>query len=43
MFLDDLDDREEDRTAGEHDYLAYYAGSEEAAERLALLAGVLTR
>jgi hypothetical protein len=38
VFLDDLVDREEDRATGEHDYLAYYAGAEEAAERLALLA-----
>jgi hypothetical protein len=38
VFLDDLVDREEDRAVGEHDYLAYYAGAEEAAERLALLA-----
>jgi tetraprenyl-beta-curcumene synthase len=38
VFLDDLVDRDEDRAAGEHNYLGYYAGAEEAAERLALLA-----
>ncbi|HET8954499.1 MAG TPA: DUF2600 family protein [Solirubrobacterales bacterium] len=38
VFLDDLVDREEDRAAGEHNYLAYYEDSGEAAERLALLA-----
>jgi hypothetical protein len=34
VFLDDLVDREADRTAGEHNYLAYYDGPGEAAERL---------
>jgi tetraprenyl-beta-curcumene synthase len=38
VFLDDLVDREADRGAGEHNYLAYYEGSEEAAERLAWIA-----
>jgi len=38
VFLDDLVDREEDRAAGEHNYLTYYEGSDEAAERLALMA-----
>ncbi len=39
VLLDDLVDREADRAAGQHSYLAYYAGPAEAAERLALLAG----
>jgi tetraprenyl-beta-curcumene synthase len=39
VLLDDLVDREEDLATGEHNYLAYYAGPAEAAERLALLAG----
>jgi tetraprenyl-beta-curcumene synthase len=39
VFLDDLVDREEDRAAGEHNYLGYYASAAEAAERLALIAG----
>jgi len=39
VLLDDLVDREEDLAAGEHNYVAYYADSTEAAERLALLAG----
>jgi hypothetical protein len=38
VFLDDLVDLEADRAAGEHSYLAYYEGSEEAAERLAGIA-----
>ena len=38
VFLDDLVDREEDRAAGEHDYLAYYESADQAAERLALIA-----
>lgn len=38
VLLDDLVDREEDRAAGEHSYLAYYTSPAEAAERLALLA-----
>lgn len=38
VFLDDLIDRDEDRAAGEHNYLGYYEGSEAAADRLALIA-----
>jgi tetraprenyl-beta-curcumene synthase len=38
VLLDDLVDREADRAAGEHNYLGYYAGPEEAAERLAAIA-----
>lgn len=38
VFLDDLVDREADRAAGEHNYLAYYASPAEAAERLAWIA-----
>jgi hypothetical protein len=38
VFLDDLVDREQDRAGGEHNYLDYYAGPEETAERLALIA-----
>jgi hypothetical protein len=38
VFLDDLVDREADLAAGEHNYLGYYADSEEAAGRLALIA-----
>jgi len=38
VFLDDLVDRDADRAAGEHSYLAYYEDSEEAAERLAWIA-----
>jgi tetraprenyl-beta-curcumene synthase len=38
VFLDDLVDREEDLAAGEHSYLRYNTGSEEAAERLGLIA-----
>lgn len=38
VFLDDLVDREADRAAGEHSYLAYYASSAAAAERLAWIA-----
>ena len=38
VFLDDLVDRDEDRAAGEHNYLAYYESADEAAERLALIA-----
>ena len=38
VFLDDLVDREEDHAAGEHNYLAYYERSEDAAARLALIA-----
>ena len=39
VFLDDLVDREEDRVAGDHSYLDYYASAADAAERLALIAG----
>jgi tetraprenyl-beta-curcumene synthase len=39
VLLDDLVDREEDLAGGEHNYLGYYASSEQAATRLALLAG----
>lgn len=39
VFLDDLVDREADRAAGEHNYLAYYGTSDEAADRLVLIAG----
>jgi hypothetical protein len=39
VFLDDLVDRDEDLAGGEHNYLAYYASPEEAAERLASIAG----
>jgi len=39
VCLDDLVDREDDRAAGEHNYLDYYRSPEEAAERLATLAG----
>lgn len=35
VLLDDLVDLEQDREAGEHNYVGYYAGSGEAAERLA--------
>jgi hypothetical protein len=38
VFLDDLVDREDDRAAGEHNYLAYYESSAQAAERLAWIA-----
>ncbi len=38
VFLDDLIDREEDAAAGAHNYFAYYSGSEEAADRLDLIA-----
>lgn len=38
VFLDDLVDLEADRAAGEHNYLAYYEDSAEAAERLAWIA-----
>lgn len=37
VLLDDLADREEDAATGAHSYLNYYAGSEEAAERLELI------
>ncbi|HET7417552.1 MAG TPA: DUF2600 family protein [Solirubrobacterales bacterium] len=38
VLLDDLVDRERDRAAGEHNYLAYYGSAEEAADRLGLIA-----
>jgi tetraprenyl-beta-curcumene synthase len=38
VFLDDLVDREADREAGEHNYLAYYESPAEAGERLAWIA-----
>jgi tetraprenyl-beta-curcumene synthase len=38
VFLDDLVDRDEDRSAGEHNYLAYYEGPDAAAERLGSIA-----
>lgn len=38
VLLDDLVDLEQDRAAGEHNYVGYYDGPEEAAERLALIA-----
>ena len=38
VLLDDLVDREADRAAGEHSYLAYYESAESAAERLAEIA-----
>ena len=37
VLLDDLIDREEDAAAGAHNYLAYYADSDEAANRLDLI------
>ncbi len=39
VLLDDLVDRDEDLAAGEHNYLSYCASPEEAANRIALLAG----
>lgn len=38
VLLDDLVDLEVDRAAGEHNYMRYYAGPEEAAARLGLIA-----
>jgi hypothetical protein len=38
VLLDDLVDLEQDREAGEHNYVGYYAGSAEASERLAWIA-----
>ena len=38
VFLDDLVDRDEDLADGQHNYLRYYADSEEAAGRLAVIA-----
>lgn len=38
VLLDDLVDFDEDRTAGQHNYLSYYADSAAAAERLGFVA-----
>jgi tetraprenyl-beta-curcumene synthase len=38
VLLDDLVDREEDLEAGEHNYLGYYTGEQQAADRIGLLA-----
>jgi tetraprenyl-beta-curcumene synthase len=38
VFLDDLVDREQDLAAEEHNYLGYYEGLDEAAERLGVIA-----
>jgi tetraprenyl-beta-curcumene synthase len=38
VLLDDLIDRDEDAATGEHNYIACYSGSEEAANRLELIA-----
>lgn len=40
VLLDDLVDLEGDRAAGEHNYIGYYEGAEEAAERLASIARI---
>ena len=40
VFLDDLIDRDEDAADGEHNYLAYYRDSAEAANRLDLIANL---
>jgi hypothetical protein len=37
VLLDDLIDREEDAVAGAHNYIAYYAGDTDAAQRLDLI------
>jgi hypothetical protein len=39
VFLDDLVDHDEDLADGQHNYLGYYADSEEAAERMGVIAG----
>lgn len=39
VLLDDLVDLEEDRAAGEHNYVGYYEGADEAAQRLAAVTG----
>jgi hypothetical protein len=39
VLLDDLIDRDEDLGAGQHNYLSYFAGEDEAASRIGLLAG----
>jgi tetraprenyl-beta-curcumene synthase len=38
VLLDDLVDLEQDRAAGQHNYMAYYRDSGDAADRLALIA-----
>ena len=38
VLLDDLVDRDEDREAGQHNYLGYFADNEQAATRIGLLA-----
>ncbi len=38
VLLDDLIDRDEDAAAGAHNYMAYYGGSKNAADRLELIA-----
>jgi len=38
VLLDDLVDLEDDRAAGQHNYIGYYAGRAEAAERFAWIA-----
>jgi hypothetical protein len=38
VFLDDLVDLDDDRAAGEHNYMAYYESPGEAADRLGLIA-----
>jgi tetraprenyl-beta-curcumene synthase len=38
VLLDDLADRDEDRAAGEHNYIAYYDDATEAGERIGRLA-----
>ena len=38
VLLDDLVDREDDLEAGEHNYLGYYTGERQAADRIGLLA-----
>lgn len=40
VLLDDLVDLEEDRAAGEHNYVGYYESPEQAAERLATIAAL---
>jgi tetraprenyl-beta-curcumene synthase len=38
VFLDDLVDLDDDRAAGEHNYMSYYETPDEAADRLGLIA-----
>ena len=38
VLLDDLVDRDDDREAGQHNYLSYFADNEQAATRIGLLA-----